>query len=137
MIERRDSSLNVVPAKAGSSYLRPTLERTEHHDDAPVFTEMSDGLDTAARDVQVRDAVRPQHRERALVTFRRQVDVTVRSKGSGSHEIDVLLRHPAGGRVVDLVIRLPHRSSLALRYHSGYSEVAASPISGATRGDGF
>ena len=44
---------------------RRTVERAQHDRDAAVLADVGDGLDAAAGEIEVRDPVRPEDRERA------------------------------------------------------------------------
>src|SRR5207245_11748028 len=85
----------------------------EHHDDAPVLARVRDRLRAAADEVEIPDLARAEDPEPAQVALRRHVDVAVRGQRRRRDEEQMLPLDPGGELLVDLLVDLPHSSSVA------------------------
>lgn len=90
-----DSTLAMQPQN-----LRGTLKGAKHDEDASVFLHVSDCFDAAADEVHIRDRARPQNPKR-VESFRRQVDVPLRTQRSRRHEKHVLFLNKFSDTLID------------------------------------
>jgi hypothetical protein len=104
------ASLDDLTPTVETNDARRTFECAAHHRDPAVLAEMSDGLDTASRAIDVADGVRVED-VKTLDTFRRQVDVPVSREWRGRNEEDRLPHEPVGQPFVDPVVDAPHGQS--------------------------
>ena len=93
--------------------LRRALERAEHDHDASVFAQVRERLGAAPEHVEVRDGLGPGHAQRPDRALRRQVHVTAGGERRGPDEEERLLRDPCAEVLVDDLVDLSHRRSLA------------------------